>query len=94
MENRLLEMSCLVNQKLERALARATLSGPTLSTRKLFVWTTAVTGTYLPGGTLSTLVQGGTDGFPWAAALGVVVLYGAIAVAVSLIVFRARDIVS
>ena len=49
---------------------------------------------YLPGGTLSTLVQGGTDGFPWGAALGVVVLYGVIAAAVSLVAFRARDIVS
>ena len=49
---------------------------------------------YLPGGTLSTLVQGGTSGFPWGAALGVVVLYGAIAATVSLIAFRARDIVS
>jgi hypothetical protein len=49
---------------------------------------------YLPGGTLNTLVQGGTDGFPWAAALGVVVLYGVIAAAVSLVVFRTRDIVA
>ena len=49
---------------------------------------------YLPGGTLSTLVQGGTHGFPWGAALGVVVLYGIIAAAVSLVVFRARDIVA
>jgi hypothetical protein len=49
---------------------------------------------YLPGGTLGTLVQGGTDGFPWGAALGVVVLYGVLAATVSLIVFRARDIVS
>jgi ABC-2 type transport system permease protein len=49
---------------------------------------------YLPGGTLTTLVQGGTDGFPWGAAAAVVVLYGAIAAAVSLLVFRARDIVA
>jgi hypothetical protein len=49
---------------------------------------------YLPGGTLSTLVQGGTNGFPWGAALGVVVLYGLIAATVSLIVFRTRDIVA
>jgi hypothetical protein len=49
---------------------------------------------YLPGGTLGTLVQGGTDGFPWGAVLGVVVLYGVLAATVSLIVFRARDIVS
>jgi hypothetical protein len=49
---------------------------------------------YLPGGTLSTLVQGGTHGFPWGAALGVVLLYGVIAAAVSLVVFRTRDIVA
>lgn len=49
---------------------------------------------YLPGGTLSTLVQGGTDGFPWGPALGVVVLYGVIAAAVSLMVFRTRDILA
>ena len=49
---------------------------------------------YLPGGTLTTLVQGGTDGFPWGAAGGVVVLYGIIAAAVSLVVFRTRDIVA
>jgi hypothetical protein len=47
---------------------------------------------YLPGGTLTTLVQGGTDGFSWGAAAGVVVLYGVIAAVVSLLVFRARDI--
>jgi hypothetical protein len=49
---------------------------------------------YLPGGTLTTLIQGGTEGFPWAAAAGVVVLYGVIAAVVSLLVFRARDIVA
>jgi hypothetical protein len=49
---------------------------------------------YLPGGTLNTLVQGGTNGFPWSAALGVVVLYGIIAAAVSLFVFRMRDIIA
>jgi hypothetical protein len=49
---------------------------------------------YLPGGTLSTLAQGGTKGFPWGAALGVVVLYGIIAAGVSLVVFRTRDIVA
>jgi ABC-2 type transport system permease protein len=49
---------------------------------------------YLPGGTLTTLVQGGTDGFSWGAAAGVVVLYGVIAAGVSLLVFRARDITS
>jgi ABC-2 type transport system permease protein len=51
-------------------------------------------GKYLPGGTLNTLVAGGTAGLSWAAALGLVVLYGLIATAVSLAVFRARDIVS
>jgi hypothetical protein len=49
---------------------------------------------YLPGGTLTTLVQGGAPGFPWAAAAGVVVLYGVIAAVVSLVVFRTRDIVA
>jgi hypothetical protein len=49
---------------------------------------------YLPGGTLSTLVQGGTNGFPWGAALGVVVVYGIGAATVSLVVFRTRDIVA
>ena len=49
---------------------------------------------YLPGGTLTTLVRGGTDGFSRGAAAGVVVLYGAVAAAVSLLVFRTRDIVA
>lgn len=49
---------------------------------------------YLPGGTLTTRVQGGTSGFPWGIALGVVVLYGVVAAAVSMVVFRARDIVA
>jgi hypothetical protein len=51
-------------------------------------------GKYLPGGTLNTLVAGGTAGLSWGAALGLVVLYGVIATGVSLVVFRARDIVS
>jgi hypothetical protein len=51
-------------------------------------------GKYLPGGTLNTLVAGGTAGLSWAASLGLVVLYGVIATFVSLVVFRARDIVS
>jgi hypothetical protein len=42
----------------------------------------------------SARLQGGTDGFPWGAALRALALYGAIAAAVSLIVFRAGDIVS
>src|SRR5262249_40471323 len=49
---------------------------------------------YLPGGPLSPPVRGGPDGFPWGAALGVVVLYGVIAAVVSLVVFRKRDIVA
>jgi ABC-2 type transport system permease protein len=49
---------------------------------------------FLPGGTLTTLVQGGTDGFSWGAAGAVVVLYGIIAAVVSLLVFRTRDIVA
>jgi hypothetical protein len=51
-------------------------------------------GKYLPGGTLNTLVAGGAPGLPWGAALGLVVLYGVIAIAVSLAVFRIRDIVA
>jgi hypothetical protein len=51
-------------------------------------------GKYLPGGTLNTLAAGGTAGLSWAASLGLVVLYGVIATFVSLVVFRARDIVS
>jgi ABC-2 type transport system permease protein len=47
---------------------------------------------YLPGGTLITLVQGGTEGRSWGAAGGVVVLYRVVAACVSLLVFRARDI--
>lgn len=46
------------------------------------------------GEPLGTLVQGGTDGFPWGAAFGVVVLYGIIAAVVALVVFRVRDIVA
>jgi len=49
---------------------------------------------YLPGGTLNTLVAGGTAGLSWGAALGLVVLYGIIAIAVSLTAFRTRDITS
>ena len=51
-------------------------------------------GKYLPGGTLNTLVAGGTAGLSWGESLGLVVLYGVIATAVSLVVFRSRDIVS
>jgi hypothetical protein len=49
---------------------------------------------YLPGGTLTTLVSGGTPGLSWGASLGLVVAYGVIAIAVSLGVFRSRDIVA
>jgi hypothetical protein len=51
-------------------------------------------GKYLPGGTLNTLVAGGTAGLSWGAALGLVVLYGVVATTVSLFVFRSRDIVA
>ena len=47
---------------------------------------------YLPGGTLMTLVAGGNDKLSWAAALGLVLAYGAVAAAVSLFTFRQRDI--
>jgi hypothetical protein len=49
---------------------------------------------YLPGGTLTNLVSGGAPGLSWAASLGLVVTYGAVAIAVSLAVFRTRDIVA
>ena len=49
---------------------------------------------YLPGGTLNTLALGGNHQLSWGSALGLVVLYGVIAAAVSLLVFRARDITS
>jgi ABC-2 type transport system permease protein len=49
---------------------------------------------YLPGGTLTNLVSGGTPGLSWDASVGLVVLYGIIAIVVSLVVFRARDIVA
>lgn len=49
---------------------------------------------YLPGGTLNALATGGNDQLSWGQALGLVALYGAIAIAVSLLTFRARDITS
>ena len=49
---------------------------------------------YLPGGTLNALVSGGTSQLAWIAALGLTVLYGIIAIVVSLVAFHARDITS
>jgi ABC-2 type transport system permease protein len=49
---------------------------------------------YLPGGTLNALVAGGTDQLAWIAALGLSVLYGGIAIVVSLVSFRSRAITS
>jgi hypothetical protein len=49
-------------------------------------------GKYLPGGTLTALVAGGTDGLSWLTSLGLVALYGVIAAIVSLLAFRSRDI--
>jgi ABC-2 type transport system permease protein len=49
---------------------------------------------YLPGGTLNALVSGGTSELAWGLALGLVVIYGIVAITVSLLVFRARDISS
>jgi ABC-2 type transport system permease protein len=49
---------------------------------------------YLPGGTLNTLASGGNHQLSWGPALGLVVLYGLVATAVSLLVFRTRDITS
>ncbi|NNC81728.1 MAG: hypothetical protein HKN94_16410 [Acidimicrobiales bacterium] len=48
----------------------------------------------LPGGTLSALATGGTADLSWASALGLTLLYGAVAAFVSLFAFRNRDIVS
>jgi ABC-2 type transport system permease protein len=56
------------------------------------VWSGA--SSYLPGGTLNTLAAGGNHQLSWGTALGLVILYGAIATTVSLIVFRIRDITS
>jgi hypothetical protein len=49
---------------------------------------------YLPGGTLRTLVQGGTDGLPWGAAAGVVVITGSSPPPFLCWVFMTRDIVA
>lgn len=49
---------------------------------------------YLPAGSLTALVMGGTARLAWAAALGLVILYGAVAAAVAFLAFRTRDIVS
>ena len=49
---------------------------------------------YLPGGTLNALVSGGTSQLAWITALGLTVLYGIIALIISLVAFRARDITS
>ena len=49
---------------------------------------------YLPGGTLNALVSGGTSQLAWIAALGLTVLYGIIAIVISLVAFHARDITS
>jgi ABC-type transport system involved in multi-copper enzyme maturation permease subunit len=49
---------------------------------------------YLPAGSLNALVMGGTTLISWAAALGLVILYGAAAAVVAVLSFRTRDIVS
>jgi ABC-2 type transport system permease protein len=49
---------------------------------------------YLPGGTLAALTQGGTADLGWVTALLLTVAYGATAAAISMLVFRRRDIVS
>lgn len=49
---------------------------------------------YLPAGALNALVMGGTTRLSWAPALGLVILYGAIAAAITFLTFRTRDIVS
>ena len=49
---------------------------------------------YLPGGTLNALVSGGTSKLGWLPALGLTLLYGAVAVSISLVAFHRRDILS
>lgn len=49
---------------------------------------------YLPGGTLNALVNGGTTQLDWLPALGLTLLYGAVAVTISLVAFHRRDITS
>jgi ABC-type transport system involved in multi-copper enzyme maturation permease subunit len=49
---------------------------------------------YLPGGTLNALVSGGTSQLAWITALGLTILYGIIAIIISLVAFHARDITS
>jgi hypothetical protein len=49
---------------------------------------------YLPAGALSALVMGGTAHIAWAAAFGLVVLYGVLAASVAFLAFRTRDILS
>jgi ABC-type transport system involved in multi-copper enzyme maturation permease subunit len=49
---------------------------------------------YLPAGALNALVMGGTIRLAWAGALGLVILYGAVATAVAFLSFRTRDIIS
>jgi hypothetical protein len=47
---------------------------------------------YLPGGTLGALAGGGSPNLDWSLALGLTVLYGIAATAISLVTFRQRDI--
>lgn len=49
---------------------------------------------YLPGGTLSALTLGGNDNLGYLTAFGLAVVYGAIAIGSSAIVFRRREITS
>jgi hypothetical protein len=49
---------------------------------------------YLPAGTLNALVSGGTSQLAWITALGLTVLYGLVAIIISLVAFRSRDITS
>jgi ABC-type transport system involved in multi-copper enzyme maturation permease subunit len=49
---------------------------------------------YLPGGTLNALVSGGTTELAWLPALGLTLLYGAVAASISLVAFHRRDIIS
>jgi ABC-type transport system involved in multi-copper enzyme maturation permease subunit len=49
---------------------------------------------YLPGGALYALVTGGNPQLAWAPALGLSALYGIVALSISLVAFRRRDITS
>jgi len=71
----------------------ATFSNPLKSRKPRRTFPAPSFGTdYLPGGTLSALAGGGSPNLDWSLALGLTVLYGIAATAISLVTFRQRDI--